>query len=178
MFISYFSLRPAVGNKALAERLARRGPHYERNRTHVCSFFVRGECNRGAYCPYRHELVEETELSQQNLRDRYYGVNDPVAEKILRGVEGDAGKRYGVPDPPADLSVKTLFVGGVTSLVTENELRVNFEASGEISSIRLISDKGIAFIEMSSRQGAEAAVQALHGRLNISGAKLSVRWAR
>eukprot|EP00188_Purpureofilum_apyrenoidigerum_P002518 Plantae.Rhodophyta-Purpureofilum_apyrenoidigerum.ctg25862.p1 GENE.Plantae.Rhodophyta-Purpureofilum_apyrenoidigerum.ctg25862~~Plantae.Rhodophyta-Purpureofilum_apyrenoidigerum.ctg25862.p1 ORF type:complete len:490 (-),score=54.12 Plantae.Rhodophyta-Purpureofilum_apyrenoidigerum.ctg25862:75-1436(-) len=166
------------GNKGLAEKLSRKGPFYERNRTHVCSFFVRGECTRGAYCPYRHEMIEENELSQQNLKDRYYGVNDPVAEKMLRGVEGETGKRFGAPDPPADQSIKTLFVGGVTGLVTEKELRENFQKSGDVSSIRMIADKGIAFVEMTSRQAAEAAVLALHGRLNISGARLSVKWAR
>lgn len=144
----------------------------------MCSFFARGECTRGVYCPYRHELIEENELSQQNLKDRYYGVNDPVAEKILRGLDGEAGKKYGAPDPPADMSVRTLFVGGLTSLITEAELRERFGASGEIAGVRMIADKGIAFVEMRSRQGAEAAVQALHGRLNVSGARLSVKWAK
>jgi len=166
------------GNKALAEKLARRGPYYERNRTHVCSFFVRGECTRGAYCPYRHEMVQETELSDQNMKDRYFGVNDPVAQKMLKGLDGALGKKFGPPLAPADQSVRTLFVGGVTGLTTEAELREHFQASGEISSVRLITDKGIAFVEMKSRQSAEAAVQALHGNLNIAGARLSVKWAK
>jgi hypothetical protein len=34
---------------------------------------VRGECTRGAECPYRHEMPETGELSQQNIKDRYYG---------------------------------------------------------------------------------------------------------
>jgi hypothetical protein len=32
----------------------------------------------------RHEKVETNELSVQNIRDRFYGTNDPVANKILR----------------------------------------------------------------------------------------------
>lgn len=50
----------------------------------ICSFFVRGMCNRGAECPYRHELPTTGELAEQNIKDRYYGVNDPVARKMLR----------------------------------------------------------------------------------------------
>ncbi|KAG7591135.1 Zinc finger CCCH-type superfamily [Arabidopsis thaliana x Arabidopsis arenosa] len=64
-------------------KLQRTTPYYKRNRAHVCSFFIRGECTRGAECPYRHEMPETGELSQQNIKDRYYGVNDPVAMKLL-----------------------------------------------------------------------------------------------
>lgn len=37
-------------------RLRRTEPYYARNRARICSFFVRGECKRGAECPYRHEM--------------------------------------------------------------------------------------------------------------------------
>jgi hypothetical protein len=54
-------------------KLQRTTPYYKRNRAHICSFFVRGECTRGAECPYRHEMPVTGELSQQNIKDRYYG---------------------------------------------------------------------------------------------------------
>eukprot|EP00755_Sulcionema_specki_P014476 Sspe_Gene.9282::Locus_3120_Transcript_1_1_Confidence_1.000_Length_1027::g.9282::m.9282/K12872/RBM22, SLT11; pre-mRNA-splicing factor RBM22/SLT11 len=66
------------------QRLARTTPYYKRNRPHICSFFVKGECRRGKECPYRHEMPEGGELSEQNIKDRYYGTNDPVANKIFR----------------------------------------------------------------------------------------------
>jgi pre-mRNA-splicing factor RBM22/SLT11 len=68
-------------------RDARFKPYYDRNRAKVCSFFVKGACNRGASCPYRHERPVDNELSQQNMKDRYYGVNDPVAKKMLTKYE-------------------------------------------------------------------------------------------
>ena len=34
-------------------KLARTQPYYKRNRPHICSFFVKGECKRGEECPYR-----------------------------------------------------------------------------------------------------------------------------
>lgn len=55
----------------------------QRNQARICTFFVRGECKRGAECPYRHEMPTSGPLSEQNIKDRYYGVNDPVAAKIL-----------------------------------------------------------------------------------------------
>lgn len=33
---------------------------------------------------YRHELPQDNGLQKQNIQDRYYGRNDPVAKKILR----------------------------------------------------------------------------------------------
>ena len=53
----------------------------------MCSFFAKGKCNRGAECPYRHEMPSTGELADQNIRDRYYGVNDPVAKKLLARAE-------------------------------------------------------------------------------------------
>ena len=34
-------------------KLARTTPYYKRNRPHICSFWVKGECKRGDECPYR-----------------------------------------------------------------------------------------------------------------------------
>ena len=47
-------------------------------------------------------------LSEQKIKDRYYGTNDPVAEKMLGRVEG-----MNRLTPPEDTTICTLFVGGV-----------------------------------------------------------------
>lgn len=56
---------------------------------------MKGSCNRGEKCPYRHELPDEdVELSKQNIKDRYYGKNDPVAEKLMdKYVEKEKNKK-------------------------------------------------------------------------------------
>ena len=36
----------------------------------MCSFFVKGTCNRGSECPYRHEMPLDNELAKQNMKDR------------------------------------------------------------------------------------------------------------
>lgn len=43
-----------AGTNPLLRKLARTQPYYNRNRAHICSFFVKGECNRGEECPYRY----------------------------------------------------------------------------------------------------------------------------
>ena len=90
----------------------------KRNAAHVCSFFVRGECKRGAACPYRHTDITDQDLERMNkghgsiddkIRERYNGVNDPIAKKILD--KFDIPK---VPVAPTDKLITTLFMGGVT----------------------------------------------------------------
>ena len=48
-------------------KLARTDPYYKRNRPHLCSFWVKGECKRGAECPYRFAFAtdESTQTSLQ-----------------------------------------------------------------------------------------------------------------
>lgn len=45
-----------VANKQgreMLKNIARTDPYYKRNRPHICSFFVKGECKRGTECPFR-----------------------------------------------------------------------------------------------------------------------------
>ncbi|KAM0026414.1 putative pre-mRNA-splicing factor Cwc2/Slt11 [Helianthus debilis subsp. tardiflorus] len=57
------------------------------------------------------------ELSQQNIKDRYYGVNDPVTLKLLN-------KTGEMPplEPPEEESIRTLYVGGLDTRVSEQHL--------------------------------------------------------
>eukprot|EP00250_Pteridium_aquilinum_P021277 c25080_g1_i1 orf=253-1719(-) len=154
-------------------KLQRTTPYYKRNRAHVCSFYVRGECTRGAECPYRHEMPITGELSQQNIKDRYYGVNDPVASKLLR----KAGEMPSLI-PPEDESIRTLYVGGLDQRVTEDDLKDFFYAYGEIESIRLVSQRACAFVSYTSREGAEKAAENLANKLVIKGLRLKLMWGR
>ncbi|XP_047311262.1 zinc finger CCCH domain-containing protein 40-like [Impatiens glandulifera] len=154
-------------------KLQRTTPYYKRNRAHVCSFYVRGECTRGAECPYRHEMPETGELSQQNIKDRYYGVNDPVALKLL----GKAGEMPSL-EAPDDESIKTLYVGGIDARVSEQDLRDNFYAHGEIESIRIVMQRACAFVTYTSRDGAEKAAEELSNKLVIKGLRLKLLWGR
>lgn len=154
-------------------KLQRTQPYYKRNRAHVCSFYVRGECTRGAECPYRHEMPVTGELSQQNIKDRYYGVNDPVALKLLN----KAGEMPSL-EPPEDESIKTLYVGGVDARITEQDLRDNFYAHGEIESIKMHPQKAFAFVTYTTREGAEKAAEELSNKLVIKGLRLKLMWGK
>ncbi|KAF4381847.1 hypothetical protein G4B88_001142 [Cannabis sativa] len=154
-------------------KLQRTTPYYKRNRAHVCSFYIRGECTRGAECPYRHEMPITGELSQQNIKDRYYGVNDPVAQKLLN----KAGEMPSL-EPPQDESIRTLYVGGLDARVTEQDLRDNFYAHGEIESVRMVLQRACAFVTYTTREGAEKAADELSNKLVIKGLRLKLMWGR
>ncbi|XP_055801142.1 zinc finger CCCH domain-containing protein 49-like [Solanum dulcamara] len=154
-------------------KLQRTTPYYKRNRAHVCSFYIRGQCTRGLECPYRHEMPETGELSQQNIKDRYYGVNDPVAMKLLN----KAGEMPSL-EPPDDASIRTLYVGGVDARISEQDLRDQFYAHGEIESIKMVSQRGCAFVTYTTREGAEKAAEELVNKLVIKGLRLKLLWGR
>lgn len=158
-------------------RLARKTPYYKRNEAHICSFFVKGECNRGESCPYRHEmpLNPKGPLARQNIKDRYYGTNDPVAEKMLGRSKEMREMRM---TPPEDKSVKSLFVGGLDESITEAALRDAFYSFGEILSVKIIPRSRCAFVEFMDRKNAEVSCSALNGNLMIGDIRMMVSWAK
>lgn len=154
-------------------KLQRTTPYYKRNRAHICSFFARGECTRGAECPYRHEMPNTGPLAEQNLKDRYYGVNDPVAEKLL-------AKAKDMPSlaPPEDETISTLYIGGLQDTIDQKDLEDTFYAYGELASVRLIKDRKCAFVTYTDRHGAEKAAGALHNKLMIKGVRCKLMWGK
>ena len=148
----------------LLMKLARTTPYYRRNLPHICSFWVKGECKRGEECPYRHEKPTDPDdpLADQNIKDRYYGTNDPVAEKLLR-------RAATLPrlDAPEDKSITTLYVGNIGEKMLEKELRDHFYQYGEIRSITIVSRQQCAFVTYVNRTAAELAAEGSFNKLII-----------
>jgi cold-inducible RNA-binding protein len=63
-----------------------------------------------------------------------------------------------------------LYVGNLSYDVTDEELRQEFSAFGEVTSVNVVKDKysgrpkGFAFVEMASKSEAEAAIAGLNGK--------------
>jgi pre-mRNA-splicing factor RBM22/SLT11 len=157
----------------LLTKLVRTEPYYKRNHARVCSFFVKGSCNRGAECPYRHEMPTNSSLSKQNYHDRYYGHKDPVAEKML-------ARSSNIPNlvQPMDASISTLFIGNITPEIRKDDLHVAFKTFGEIQEIEFLYERNCAFITFCTRQAAEKAAHNINKRLIIKGLTLKVRWGK
>ncbi|KAI3915311.1 hypothetical protein MKX01_035570 [Papaver californicum] len=154
-------------------KLQWRAPFYERNQATPCTFYAKGACNRCAECPYRHEMPTTGELSKQNIKDRFYGVNDPVAAKLLK----KAGEMPSLA-PPDDESIKTLYIGGLDARVTEKDLIDNFYSYGEIESINILLSRPYAFVTYRTREGAEKAAEELSNKLVIKGLRLKLLWGK
>lgn len=159
---------------AMVQKLARTAPYYKRNRAHICSFFVKGECKRGAECPYRHEMPDTGDLAAQNIKDRYYGVNDPVANKLLRRAED-----FSKLSPPDDKDITTLYIGNVDpQKISEDDLKSKFYAFGEIRSLKVVPNQNCAFVAFTTRSAAEEAADKLYNKLFVNGVFLRVSWGK
>lgn len=169
----------AVGKSIAASdllmKLARTSPYYKRNRPHICSFWVKGECRRGEECPYRHEKPTDPDdpLADQNIKDRYYGVNDPVADKLMR-------RAAAMPklEPPEDKSITTLYIGNLGDVITEKQLRDHFYQYGEIRTVTMVPRQQCAFIQYTLRDDAEDAAERTFNKIALGGRKLTIKWGR
>ena len=156
--------------------LAKTAPDYRRNRSRICSFYLKGTCNRGDSCPFRHEQSDHTDitLAAQNIKDRYYGTQDPLARKILERVHDPNAAQATGPE------VSTVWVSGVLpeKNITQQDLKDHFYAFGEIVSIRLVPNSKCAFVELATHDQASHAIESLRNNLVIRGQFLKVGWAK
>jgi len=141
--------------KEILKRLARNDPNYNRNKPKPCSFFAKGQCNRGDACPYRHEIVEQTgPMAKQSIQDRYHGRNDPVARQILARNANEMGLAA-----PEDQSIISFFVTALPQGTSEELIRSQLPEPqrNTIKSIVMVSTSSSAFVNFTSRETAEAA---------------------
>lgn len=171
------ALPGSVAGHDMLKRMARTTPYYKRNAPHICSFFVKGECKRGEECPYRHDKPSDPDdpLSNQNIKDRYYGNNDPVAEKMM-----NRAKALPTLEPPADTSITTLYLGnlGPAGQITEKDINDYFYQFGDIRSLRILEQKGCAFLQFTNRDAAESAAERSFKKLTLKGRLIAVRWGQ
>ncbi len=76
-----------------------------------------------------------------------------------------------------------LYVGNLSYSVRDDDLLQQFSSFGQVQSAKVMMErdtgrsKGFGFVEMSSSQEAEAAIQGMHGK-NMGGRDLTVNIAR
>lgn len=81
-------------------------------------------------------------------------------------------------EPPEDKSITTLYVGGVTSEISEKDLRDEFYAYGELKDIRMAPRNNCAFVSYTTRDAAEEAADRLANRLIVKGIRLKLMWGK
>jgi len=170
--------RAASIGKEMLKELARSDPYYKRNRPKICSFFVKGECNRGDECPFRHEMPSE-EMKGQSIKARYHGTSDPVARKLLAGHAATHGMQ-----PPEDETITSLFLTLLPPSTTETSLRTAVVQSlpqidpENIRSIVHVAKSRCAFVNFKDRMSAERAAELWALGFDIDGTRAGVKWGR
>ena len=144
----------------------------KRNQRYICSFFLRGECNRGDLCPYRHEFVEESDIDEDEIdkingeekneekeknKSKEYDEKKPKKKNVLEnikarymGIEDPVArkiiKNYSdktPPEPPKDQSIKTIVINEVLDeSIKEKDIINIFAKYGEIKQVKLMITKG------------------------------------
>ena len=74
------------------------------------------------------------------------------------------------------MAKKSLYVGNMAYSTSESTIRSLFETYGPIGEIRVIGDKGFAFVEI-PEENMQAAIDACNGK-NVDGRALTVNEAR
>ncbi|KAK9136077.1 hypothetical protein Syun_015407 [Stephania yunnanensis] len=76
-----------------------------------------------------------------------------------------------------DLNNTTIFVGGLDSNVTDEELRQLFSQYGEVATVKIPVGKGCGFVQFANRNNAEEALQRLNGMV-IGKQTVRLSWGR
>ncbi|XP_008797245.2 polyadenylate-binding protein RBP47-like [Phoenix dactylifera] len=92
--------------------------------------------------------------------------------------KSSGGSGNGVPGQShGDSTNTTVFVGGLDTNVSEDDLRQVFSQYGEIASVKIPSGKQCGFVQFVQRNNAEEALQALNGTV-IGKQPVRLSWGR
>ncbi|XP_040275414.1 tetratricopeptide repeat protein 31 [Bufo bufo] len=125
-------------------------------------------------------LPSNPPLSQQPTPPGSLGQNSRVFRNTVytRSNGGHSAPKaapHHVPPPkPVSSILYPIWVGNITSRITEDVLRSQFSAFGAIHSLRILYTRTCAFINFASKDAAEAAFRSLQG-LIIEGTTLNLQ---
>mmetsp|Transcript_25001 Transcript_25001/g.58667 ORF Transcript_25001/g.58667 Transcript_25001/m.58667 type:complete len:429 (-) Transcript_25001:105-1391(-) len=168
---------------AKLKEMANMKPRYERNMAKLCSFFAKGECNRGADCPFRHEMPKDRNdpMSNQKTKDRFFGSSDPVANRILRRQHKREEQVSKADENGFDKARSTLYLrfqgDEPYPKLTDSDIRDQFYSFGEIISVRIQAEKGQAFVEYTDPAATELAIASMNRQFLLQ-RQITVKWAR
>lgn len=109
------------------------------------------------------------------------GMNMPGAGPMgMYSMNAPPMNYYGAPQPMnqfTDPNNTTVFVGGLSGYVTEDELRSFFQGFGEITYVKIPPGKGCGFVQFVQRHAAEMAINQMQG-YPIGNSRVRLSWGR
>ncbi|CAG8449348.1 10377_t:CDS:10 [Ambispora leptoticha] len=132
---------------------------------YFCLFFARGCCPFGYECNYLHRIPDESDPVDSTIdafgRDKFNEYREDM------GGVGSFNREN-----------RTLYVGHIyIKPEMEETVRKHFGEWGEIEKIKILKDKGVAFVTYKSSLNAEFAKEAMSNQSLDSNEVLNVRWA-
>ncbi|CAG8616003.1 3419_t:CDS:2 [Paraglomus occultum] len=133
--------------------------------TYFCLYFARGCCPFGYECSYWHRIPNENDLVDATIdcfgRDKFNEYRDDM------GGVGSFNREN-----------RTIYVGHIhLGPDMEEIVRKHFSEWGEIDKIKILKDKGVAFVTYKSSLNAEFAKEAMSCQSLDHDEVLNVRWA-
>ncbi|KAF2681045.1 RNA-binding domain-containing protein [Lentithecium fluviatile CBS 122367] len=142
---------------------------------------------QGVYCGNR-----PMRISTATPKNKSGGPGGPGMGGMPPGGGGGPVGMYGMGAPPmgyygggapqpmnqfTDPNNTTVFVGGLSGYVTEDELRSFFQGFGEITYVKIPPGKGCGFVQFVQRHAAEMAINQMQG-YPIGNSRVRLSWGR
>ncbi|EGS18968.1 uncharacterized protein CTHT_0055850 [Thermochaetoides thermophila DSM 1495] len=144
---------------------------------------------QGVYCGNRPMRIS-TATPKQRSHHHQYGHHPPApmmppvpghpAAPPMWGNYPYYGQQYNPIQPMnqfTDPNNTTVFVGGLSGYVTEDELRSFFQGFGEITYVKIPPGKGCGFVQFVHRHAAEMAINQMQG-YPIGNSRVRLSWGR
>ncbi|XP_027345904.1 polyadenylate-binding protein RBP47 [Abrus precatorius] len=96
---------------------------------------------------------------------------------VLAGGHSSNGAVVQGSQSEGDLNNTTIFVGGLDSDISDEDLRQPFLQFGDVVSVKIPVGKGCGFVQFADRKNAEEAIQALNGTI-IGKQTVRLSWGR
>ncbi|KAI9366865.1 hypothetical protein DFJ73DRAFT_6181 [Zopfochytrium polystomum] len=100
-------------------------------------------------------------------------MQQPLGVSLVNGAQTQSQIAAASGDP----NNTTVFIGGLSSSVSESELRSHFGPFGEIIYSKIPPGKGCGFVQYSTRASAEMAIQHMNNAL-INGSRVRLSWGK
>nr|GLL47333.1 polyadenylate-binding protein RBP47-like isoform X1 [Ipomoea trifida] len=127
----------------------------------------------GVYCSSRPMRVGVATPKKPSTQQQQYSSQAVV----LAGGYASNGAMIQASQSDIDFSNTTVFVGGIDSDVTDEDLRQSFCQFGDVISIKIPVGKGCGFVQFANRSSAEDAIQKLNGSV-IGKNTVRLSWGR
>lgn len=142
-----------------------RGCH--RDDAGICLNFARGCCPLGYDCSWKHDIPKgDSEGTMKDCfgRERHENVRDD-----------QSGVGSFMAD---DETSRTLYIGGIIrSPDMQAVVYKHFSEWGDIQNVRILDNKGVAFVRYKTRANAEFAMEAMQRQSLDNDEVLNIRWA-